>query len=223
MRSLILSLRTPQKEVLSMKKRHLIALLLVAVIALGGFLYMRTPAGSLLENDEEPLQDDEVFLEDEDVPLSDLPTDLPAEEEPAEEEEPFEGLSDAQIKMIEDVYAQVNKERVKAGLPELKLNYTLCKAAQVRAEECVKHFSHTRPNGTKFRTAIEEAGIQSSYTGENVASGYTSASHVMKGWMASPGHKENILRDKFNEIGIGVIKNSGNGYGGYSWCQLFIK
>lgn len=205
-----------------MKKCHLIALLLVVVIACGGFLLLNRSNPALLENDKESqdeLNDDEIFLEDEDVPLGDLPADLPAEEEV----EPFEGLSDAQIKMIEEVFAQVNKERVKAGLSELTLDYTLCTAAQVRAQECVKVFSHTRPNGSKFRTAIEEAGIKSSYTGENVASGYTSASHVMKGWMASPGHKENILRERFTAIGIGVVKNSGNGYGGYSWCQLFIQ
>ena len=207
-----------------MKKQHWIALLVAVIVVCGGFLLTHTnPA--ILENDpanEEALNDGEIFLEDEDVPLGELPTDTPAEP-PEEEEIAFEGLSENQIKMINEVFEQVNKERVKAGLPELKLNNTLCKAAQVRAEECVKVFSHTRPNGTKFRTAIEEAGIQSSFTGENVASGYTSASHVMKGWMASPGHKENILRDKFTEIGIGVVKNSGNRYGGYCWSQLFIK
>lgn len=205
-----------------MKKRHLIALLLAVVVVCGGFLLLNRSNPALLDNDkdaQDELNDDEIFLDDEDVPLSGLPTDLPAEEEV----EPFEGLSDSQIKMIEEVFAQVNKERVKAGLSELTLDYTLCTAAQVRAQECVKVFSHTRPNGSKFRTAIEEAGIQSSYTGENVASGYTSASHVMKGWMASPGHKENILRERFTAIGIGVVKNSGNGYGGYSWCQLFIQ
>lgn len=209
-----------------MKKRHLIALLLVVVIACGGFLLFNSSDSAILENDKnsvDEFEDGEIFLEDEDVPLSDLPTDLPADVPPEEEVKPFEGLSDSQVKMIEEVFAQVNKERVKAGLSELTLNYTLCTAAQVRAQECVKVFSHTRPNGSKFRTAIEEAGIQSSFTGENVASGYKSASHVMKGWMASPGHKENILRERFTEIGIGVVKNSGNGYGGYSWCQLFIQ
>ena len=63
-----------------MKKRHLIALLLVVVIACGGFLLFNSSDSAILENGKnsvDEFEDGEIFLEDEDVPLSDLPTDLP--------------------------------------------------------------------------------------------------------------------------------------------------
>ncbi|TAH59986.1 MAG: CAP domain-containing protein [Gottschalkiaceae bacterium] len=39
----------------------------------------------------------------------------------------------------------------------------------------------------------------------------------MDGWVKSRGHKDNILRDKFSQIGIGVYFDNGTVY----WSQLF--
>ena len=93
----------------------------------------------------------------------------------------------------------------------------------VRAGECVSTFSHTRPNGTKYKTAIAEAGVVSNYTGENVASGYTSAKQVVSGWLNSEGHRANILNEKFTKLGVGFVANTGNRYKGFAWSQLFVR
>ena len=200
-----------------MKKKYIIPLIIVAV-CVGGFM-LKGNNSAILENNYpvETVAEDEFFIEEDIVPLSDLPV----EGEEVVEVDMYSGLDDNQIKYVKEVVELVNKERVKAGLNELTLHYELRLAAQVRAEECVKVFSHTRPDGTLFTTAITEAGAPSGYNGENVASGYTSAQHVVKGWMSSPGHRDNILNPRFNMIGVGLMKNKGNGYGGYSWCQLF--
>ena len=87
----------------------------------------------------------------------------------------------------------------------------------------MKVFSHTRPDGTSYKTAISEAGVVSNYTGENVACGHSSAQQVVKAWLNSPGHKDNILNSNFTKIGVGLEKNVGNGYRGYAWAQLFVK
>ena len=105
---------------------------------------------------------------------------------------------------------------------QLELDPVLCKAAQVRAAECEISFSHTRPDGTKYKTAITDAGISSGYTGENVATGYTTADQAMAGWLKSEGHRANILNERFTKIGIASKKNN-NQYGGYTWEQLFIS
>ena len=203
-----------------MKKKYILPLLALALILFVGRFALRGQEASILKNDYVPdeVAEDEFFIEDGDVPLSDLPVEG---EEAAPAVDMYAGLDETQIKYVDEVVALVNKERVKAGLNELTLHYELRLAAQVRAEECVTVFSHTRPNGTSFKTAITEAGAPSSYNGENVALGYTSAQHVVSGWMSSPGHRENILNPRFNMIGVGLVKNKGNGYGGYSWCQLF--
>ena len=120
--------------------------------------------------------------------------------------------------------ALVNAARAEAGAGPLTLNPDLRKAAQVRAAECVTTFSHTRPTGTSYKTAIAEAGVipPVGYLGENVATGHTTPQMVVERWLQSEGHKKNILNPNYTQIGIGLEKNSGNGYKGYSWAQLFV-
>lgn len=112
----------------------------------------------------------------------------------------------------------VNQERAKAGLSALKLDKNVAKAALVRAKETEKSFSHTRPNGSKFTTALTENGAAFRGAGENIAWGQKTPQDVMKSWMNSPGHRANILNKKFTTIGVGYYKNaSGVNY----WTQLF--
>lgn len=203
-----------------MKKKYLVSVLAVAVILLAGGAFLLNPAADLLENDsvEEVPDDSFLEIEDEDTPLSDLPT----EEVPAEVD-PYEGLDATQKKYVDEIVTLVNQAREKEGLQPLTLDPQLRKGAQVRAAECVKKFSHTRPDGTSYKTAISEAGVVSNYTGENVACGHSSAQQVVKAWLNSPGHRDNILNSNFTKIGVGLEKNVGNGYKGYSWSQLFVK
>jgi uncharacterized protein YkwD len=87
----------------------------------------------------------------------------------------------------------------------------------IRAEEIIQSFSHTRPNGTKFYTVFE--GLYDyRMIGENLAAGFTSASSVVSGWMNSEGHRANILKEDYTEIGIGIKKDSA---GRLYWVQIF--
>ncbi len=117
----------------------------------------------------------------------------------------------------EEVLRLVNIERSKAGLTAFTTNSTLKSAADKRAQETVQSFSHTRPNGTGFETALNEYGVSYRAAGENIAYGQKSPQEVVTGWMNSPGHRANILNGKFNKIGIGVYKTNGVIY----WSQLF--
>lgn len=200
-----------------MKKKHIITLLAAILILVAGGSFLLKPSADLLENDPEEESDGFFDILDEDVPLSDLPTE---ETEPVD---PYEGLDATQIKYVDEIVKLVNEARAKEGLQPLTLDPLLRKGAQVRAEECVSVFSHTRPNGTSYKTAISEAGVVSNYTGENVACGHSSAQQVVKAWLNSPGHRDNILNSNFTKIGVGLEKNVGNGYKGYSWSQLFVK
>lgn len=109
----------------------------------------------------------------------------------------------------------VNKVRAKKGLCTLKLDSSLSKAAFDRAREIVKLFSHTRPDGTSFDTIIN--GYGSSFVGENIASGQKDPTEVMTGWLNSLGHKANILKTDYKDIGVGVYLYEGIIY----WVQIF--
>lgn len=114
------------------------------------------------------------------------------------------------------VFEIVNQERIKAGVKPLKFNNDMYKAAMVRAKECDESFSHDRPNGTSCFTALKEAGVKYFSAGENIAMGYRTPADVMKGWMDSEGHRNNILDPDFTDFACGVYKS------GY-WSQFFCK
>ncbi len=114
------------------------------------------------------------------------------------------------------VFEIVNQERIKAGVKPLKFNNDMYKAAMVRAKECDESFSHDRPNGTSCFTALKEAGVKYLSAGENIAMGYRTPADVMKGWMGSEGHRNNILNPNFTDFACGVYKS------GY-WSQFFCK
>lgn len=123
---------------------------------------------------------------------------------------------------LENNYAQqildlVNAERANAGLFSLSLSSTLMEGAAIRANEITNYFSHTRPDGTSCFTVIEDT-YPSPYNGENIAAGYPTAQDVMNGWMNSTGHRENILRSSYSELGVGLAYDENSGY---NWVQLF--
>lgn len=127
--------------------------------------------------------------------------------------------NDSYEQKVNEILELVNKEREKNGLHKYKLNETLCKAAQKRAEELTSSFGHTRPDGTKFHTVFDEFNLNYKYAGENVAAGQKTPERVMEMWLASEGHRENILSPYFTEIGIGYVETDDK-YGAY-WTQEF--
>ena len=120
--------------------------------------------------------------------------------------------------MADEVITLVNKERKAAGLSSLTKSSLLTEAAQIRAEELATKYSHTRPNGVDWIDILDELGITfSEAAGENIAMGQTTAEEVMEDWMASSGHKANILHSDYGVIGVGVYYDNGTLY----WVQDF--
>lgn len=118
----------------------------------------------------------------------------------------------------EQVLALVNQERAKAGVRPLYLAADLQSAAQIRARELTKLFSHTRPDGRPCRTALSDTwGI-----GENIAAGSETPEEVVEQWMNSPGHRRNILDSRYSSLGVGYCYDP-DGVGGYTyyWVQMF--
>ena len=126
------------------------------------------------------------------------------------------------ISLQKKVISIVNKNRKKKGLEALTMDEKLMKAAQDRAKELTKSFSHTRPNGTSCFTIFEKYKITPTASGENIAAGQRSAAAVMDSWMNSPGHKENIMNNRFKKIGVGLVIVPNDMYS-YYWVQMFTE
>ena len=121
---------------------------------------------------------------------------------------------------VQEVVTLVNAERAKEGLSPLTIDVKVQAAAQVRAKECEQRFSHTRPDGTSFSTALKEQNVAYKSAGENIAWGQSSPQEVMNGWMNSSGHRANIMNPNYTSIGVGYYQNAnGTNY----WCQLFTR
>lgn len=113
------------------------------------------------------------------------------------------------ISVTEDewkVLRLTNKERAKQGLYLLTMAGPLQDACNIREKEALESFSHTRPDGTKFSTAISQS-FKHNIVGENLhhcTPGHENPERAVTDWMNSPAHRENILRDSFDYIGIGI-------------------
>lgn len=178
----------------------------------------REAAGILTPAKDEQLASSDgasMIIDDDAVPLAPGPGSVGVDTgvvteylQPADQENPY-------IRQVVDL---VNEERVKAGMTPLEKSDEISLAAGVRAGEIISAFSHTRPDGTSYRTALEQRGIAYRVCGENVAYGYSTPEAVMSAWMDSEGHKANILNQDYTSIGVGYVKDSrGLGY----WTQLF--
>ena len=120
--------------------------------------------------------------------------------------------------LANDVFELTNIQRVNAGLPAFAQMESLSRAAEERAYEIIESFSHTRPDGRSFVTVFNQFRVPHTFAGENLGEGQRTAADVVADWMASQGHRENILNSRFIYIGIGVkIDSEGTLY----WTQLF--
>jgi uncharacterized protein YkwD len=106
----------------------------------------------------------------------------------------------------------VNRERTKRQLPALRNSAPLRSAAGRYARLMVAggFFDHVSPTGSTLRARIAGVGYLASSTyalGEDIATGsgdLGTPKAIVAAWMASPGHRRNILAREFRDVGIGV-------------------
>lgn len=124
-----------------------------------------------------------------------------------------------------DCLAAHNVLRTAAGLGSLSANAALQSAAQGHADWLANHNAsgHTGANGSTPQQRMYAAGYPQgpgSGTGENQAAGHNSVAQVMAGWLASPGHKDNIYEGPFTQAGVGYAYRSLGMYKHY-WVVNF--
>ena len=115
--------------------------------------------------------------------------------------------------MSAEIVALGNAERAAAGLPTLAVSSCATGQAEERAGLLVAEgrFEHD-PLGP----VLEQCAAGT--VGENLSLGYRSAQAAVEGWMSSPGHRENLLRPAFTQIGVACV----TGQRGWLCAQVFL-
>ncbi len=132
-------------------------------------------------------------------------------------------LTDADVKnkrplVAKEIFNYTNIERVKAGLSPLVWNDTLAKMADEKVADMIKnkYFAHESPSGVNVSGLAKNFNYDYSLIGENLAMGdFLNSKDVVDGWMTSPGHRANILKPTYTEIGISSM--AGLNDGSYIW------
>ena len=122
-----------------------------------------------------------------------------------------------------EVLSLVNQERVRNGLDKLTWGDTCADAAEIRAEEIVQVYSHTRPDGSSWDTACMEPSGGATYTeGENLVAGNSAVSPetAVAAWMNSEKHRENILNPNYTKLAVGFHFDPNSKYLTH-WSQYF--
>lgn len=108
---------------------------------------------------------------------------------------------------VSGIVSLTNKERTKVGLTYLALDSELSKAAESKLQDMFQnqYFQHVSPSGESVSDVAQKAGYQYIVVGENLALGiFGGDDQVVAAWMASPGHKKNILDTRYRDIGVAV-------------------
>ena len=121
------------------------------------------------------------------------------------------------LDMEMDTHAAVNDERVAESLPGLVMNETLREVARAHSQDMIDRnfFDHTNPDGDHVGDRLGDAGVTYVMAGENIAwnQGYADpVTAAVDGWMASSGHRANILRPQFTLTGIGIAVTPDDAY-----------
>jgi hypothetical protein len=123
-----------------------------------------------------------------------------------------------------DLLAQVNAFRASRGLSTLVVSDPLTAAAKWMATDMSvnDYFQHTSLDGRSPTQRMADAGYPAfaTWSGEDLAAGYTTAADVLNAWINSPAHQAVLTNPAYRAIGIGRSYSSGSQYGWY-WAADF--
>ncbi len=112
------------------------------------------------------------------------------------------------------VVQEVNRVRVARGLRALRATPPLAVSARRHSTQMGQRgfFDHNSADGTPFWRRIERfyggRGFRSWSVGENIfwqSPTTIAAISVVKSWLASPGHRANLLSRDWRDVGVGAI------------------
>lgn len=111
---------------------------------------------------------------------------------------------------IDDLLLLTNAQRQQNNLPALQLNGQLNAAAAAKAANMFaeNYWAHNSPSGKTPWDFIHGAGYNYVYAGENLARGFSTAQDTINAWMASPGHRANVLSANYADVGFAIAQGN---------------
>lgn len=123
-------------------------------------------------------------------------------------------ISDEEIKeKTEELLNLINAKREENGLIKLQTLPRLEEIAKLKSEDMVKnnYFAHESPTYGNPFDMMKNFGITYKTAGENLA-GNSTIERAFNSWMESEAHKQNILSNAYNYVGIGITPSEKYGY-----------
>ena len=162
------------------------------------------------------------------LPVVDEPTETPTETVPTPQHPttPSSSLYDVDVDKIEDlIHQKMNERRRENGVEPLERNETLDAIARYKSWDMAQrdYFAHTGPNGTRHNLLRDRYGAKCDHIGQNIArhsfdlknpypypqselsDSIRIASGIVRGFLNSPGHRQNALSTYYESQGIGVF------------------
>lgn len=126
---------------------------------------------------------------------------------------------------VERLLLLTNKKREEIGLNSLKINQELSLAATQKAKDMFtyNYWAHNNPQGKTPWDFILSSHYKYIYAGENLAKDFANSDGVVEAWMKSPSHRENMLQEKYEDIGFAVVNGNLNGEETTLVVQMFGK
>ncbi|RUL89720.1 CAP domain-containing protein [Tautonia sociabilis] len=152
------------------------------------------------------------------APLEDSSGPVPAPEPEPASSSPFaEPTPLASPPVPDDFGLQVmidrtNQARVDAGLAPLEVDPRLQEAARIQAENMARlgRLSHdqTETGTPTLEDRARAVGYAFSAIGENIGFNYDSPALAVDGWLASDGHRRNLLDDSYEQLGVAIATDA---------------
>jgi|SRR5436190_3182582 uncharacterized protein YkwD len=108
------------------------------------------------------------------------------------------------IEVEKQMLEKTNAQRARYGLPPLVVDRSLIQTARSHAA---------------WMTNTQTLQHTSKNVGENIAMGQHTTDEAVSDWMASPGHRANILNSGYKRTGVAAYRTKD---GTVYWCQQFL-
>ncbi len=127
--------------------------------------------------------------------------------------------------MSSNIIALTNEQRTTANIQEVRESKILDEAAKLKLSDMFdnNYWEHVAPSGKQAWDFMKEVGYSYEIAGENLAKGYHDSKSTVSAWMDSQSHRDNLLSQKYSEIGVAVGSGTLNGKPVTLAVQLFGK
>jgi len=119
--------------------------------------------------------------------------------------------------MVQEFVRLVNAKRRSMGCAELKWDSRVAVIALDHSADMVSRhfFSHTNPDQKGPAERLQESNLDFSSAAENLVRSAKTAREAFDAWLGSPGHRRNMLDNRFTRHGVGRVKDR--------WTHVLIR